>query len=45
VWDNIAPEWIWYGALAIGFIAALGFLILHAAVGRRMGTLADKGKA
>jgi MFS family permease len=42
VWDNIAPEWIWYGALAIGLIAALGFLILHAAVGRRMGTLADK---
>jgi MFS family permease len=42
VWDNVAPPWIWYGALALGVIGALGYSLLHIVVGKRMGTLAQK---
>lgn len=45
VWDNVAPQWIWYGALILGFVAAAGFLMLHAAVGKRIGSMAQKGEA
>jgi MFS family permease len=41
VWDNIAPQWIWYGALILGLLGALGYLFLHSAVGKRIGTVAS----
>src|SRR3972149_6371432 len=37
VWDSVAPQWIWYGALLVGLVGVLGYLGLHWWAGPRMG--------
>jgi MFS family permease len=36
--DNYNPNWVWYGAVILSLIAALGYLSLHARAKKRLAT-------
>jgi MFS family permease len=38
-WDNVAPQWIWYGAIVVGLFSAFGYLALQRVVGKKIGTV------
>ncbi|MCW5876502.1 MAG: MFS transporter [Anaerolineales bacterium] len=44
VWEQVAPQWVWYGAFALGVAGMLGYLVLHLRVGERLRRMAGAEK-